>query len=146
MRRPALYIPLMLGMAYLYSLRELALVEIVSFSKLKILFALMSAGALGGWGWKFFRLSPENRVVQPPIGFRLRALAAFVFSPKVYREVMEPPLRDLYDEYCQALAEKRPWKARWVRLRGYWSFWAAFFAQAPVSLAKQVYQIWKAIP
>lgn len=139
MRRLKAYTPSMLSLFLLYSLRELPLKEswrVIVLAMGGILVTLLDLR----------RISSPSREVQVPVGFKLRALAAFVFSPKVYREILEPCLRDLYDEYCQALAEKQTWKARWVRLRGYWSFWAAFFAQMPISLAKKVYQIWKAIP
>lgn len=32
-------------------------------------------------------------------------------------------LSDLQIEYFEAFREARPLKARWVRIRGYWSFW-----------------------
>jgi hypothetical protein len=84
--------------------------------------------------------------VQAPPGRKLQAFAEFFFSRKTNSEVFEPTLRDLLDEYCEALQEKRPWKARWVCVRGYWSFWSAALAQLPISVVKKVYQIWKVIP
>ena len=91
------------------------------------------------------RRSVANRLSPPP-GIRLRVLAEFTFSAKTYLEIFVPVLRDLTDEYCQALKTERPWKARWVLLRGYWSFWSAVAAQMPISIIKKVCQIWKAIP
>jgi hypothetical protein len=79
-------------------------------------------------------------------GGKLRKWAEFFFSRNVYEQVFEPTLRDLFDEYCDALNSHRPRKARWVRIRGYWSFWTAVVAQTPISIVKKVYQIWKAIP
>jgi hypothetical protein len=90
------------------------------------------------------RRSIARRLSSPP-GARLRALAEFTFSPKTYLEIFVPVLRDLFDEYCQELRTERPWKARWVRLRGYWSFWSAVVAQMPISIIKKACQIWKAI-
>jgi hypothetical protein len=91
------------------------------------------------------RRSAASRLSSPP-GARLRVVAEFTFSTKSYLEIFVPVLRDLFDEYCQALQAERPWKARWVRLRGYWSFWSAVVAQMPISIIKKAYQIWKAIP
>lgn len=82
-------------------------------------------------------------VCQPP-GFRLRKGAEFLFSLKTYQQVLEPILRDLMDEYCEALKEGSTWKSRWVRIRGYFSFGSAVFAQFPISTVKMVYKIWKA--
>lgn len=85
-----------------------------------------------------------SRITTPP-GMHLRAFADAVFSPKTRCLVLEPTLRDLYDEYCEALQEGRPWKARWARARGYFSFWSAVIAQLPVSLARKLLDIWKAV-
>jgi hypothetical protein len=85
-----------------------------------------------------------SRIAAPP-GVHLQAFADAVFSPKTRRLVLEPTLRDLYDEYCEALKEGRPWKARWARARGYMSFWSAVVAQLPVSLARKLLDIWKAV-
>jgi hypothetical protein len=85
----------------------------------------------------------SRRIPVPP-GACLRIVADFLFSRRTYVEILEPTLRDLFDEYCEALNQKRPWKARWVRVRGYWSVWSAVFAQLPISAVKMVYKIWKA--
>lgn len=87
--------------------------------------------------------NPYLRIQAPP-SWQLRKLAMFLFSPKVYQLVLEPPLRDLYDEYCQALREGSPWKAGWVRVRGYCSFWLVVLAQLPISLTKVLHQLWRA--
>jgi hypothetical protein len=81
--------------------------------------------------------------VQRVPGSGLRVFSESIFSRHTYSKVLEPILRDLLDEYCAALAEKSPWKARLVRMRGYWSFWSAVIAQMPISVVKTIYQIWK---
>lgn len=95
------------------------------------------------------RLSGEMilaRKVQAAPGSRLRSFAEFFFPRQTFQQVLEPTLRDMFDEYCNALNAHRPWKARWVRIRGYGSFWSAVIAQMPISTMKTVYRIWKAIP
>ncbi len=77
----------------------------------------------------------QARVLIHPDGKHQRFAAAF-FSQKTNKHVLEPVLRDLRDEYMEALAEGRLWKARWVRIRGTWSFWAAVVTQFPTSLLK----------
>jgi hypothetical protein len=86
----------------------------------------------------------KTRAIQAPPAQWIRSIADIPFSRRTYEQVLEPILRDLFDEYCEALNQKRPWKARWVRIRGYWSFWSAVFAQLPISVVKMVYKIWKA--
>ena len=44
----------------------------------------------------------ENRLHSAP-GWRLRRIAKLLFSPRTFERVLEPILRDLYEEYCQAL-------------------------------------------
>lgn len=100
-----------------------------------------------GYGDNLLRSIAESRCrtsLQRPPGARLRIVSEFFFSRRTYKEVFEPTIRDLFDEYCEALTDNRPWKARWVQIRGYWSFWSAVFAQMPISAVKVVYKIWKA--
>src|SRR5436309_167324 len=47
----------------------------------------------------------EGRRMQPP-GCNLRKMAEFFFSPRTFKEILEPTLRDMFDEYCEALAAK----------------------------------------
>jgi hypothetical protein len=66
----------------------------------------------------------RSRIVRTP-GSRLRPFAAFFFSPKTMERVINPILTDKYNDHCGALAEGKPAKAFWARVRGYWSFWKA---------------------
>jgi hypothetical protein len=98
--------------------------------------------------WHWFWLAHQElygstgSILTPP-GRHLRSFAEFFFSRRTSELVLEPTLRDLLDEYCEALEQGRLWKARWVRVRGYWSFWSAAGAQLAVSFARTVLQIWK---
>jgi hypothetical protein len=82
--------------------------------------------------------------LHPPPGAHLRNFSEFFFSPRVFQKILEPTLRDLFDEYCAALEAGRVRKARWVQLRGYLSFWAAVFTQLSLSLVKRAFDLWKA--
>jgi hypothetical protein len=94
---------------------------------------------------RIFRMySFQPSLIKAVPGWRLRNVAELFFSARTYREVFEPTLRDLFDEYCEALAANRPWKALRIRLQGYWSFWSAILAQFPISTTKMVLKIWKA--
>jgi hypothetical protein len=88
-------------------------------------------------------VTPSKLVYNPP-GSRLLSFSEFFFSPKTHKEIFEPTIRDLFEEYCQALNARREWKARWVCIRGYWSFWSAVFAHLPISAVKMIYKIWQA--
>lgn len=82
-------------------------------------------------------------ITHPP-GWNLHRLAELCFSKKTYTKVLEPALSDMQKEHFEALAAGRSWKARMVLVRGYWSFWSAVAAQLPISLARRVYEVWKA--
>ena len=80
-----------------------------------------------------------------PPGYGLLRFADFFYSKKSVEECLRPTIQDLQDEYAEALAAKRPHKARWVRLRGTWSFVCAAGMLTMASIGKQVVKIWKAV-
>lgn len=92
---------------------------------------------------KMFKALSRPRIHTPP-GCTLHRIADFCFSKATVESVLGPTLRDLQYEYQEALSERRVWKARWVRCRGYWSFWSAVVAQLPVSVVKRIYELWRA--
>lgn len=85
------------------------------------------------------RIEKRSRIGRPP-GSRLRFLADFFLSRKTMERVINPVLTDMHNDYCEALAEGRPLKASWARIRGYWSFWKALGLYA---LIQNIKEIWK---
>ncbi len=83
-----------------------------------------------------------DAVVAPP-GHRMLRFAEFVFSRRDFSLVLEPVVRDLRQEYLAALAKRRLWKARWVRLRGTWAFWSAVAGLLPLSIFSFLFKRWK---
>ncbi|HLL47388.1 MAG TPA: hypothetical protein VK399_11810 [Longimicrobiaceae bacterium] len=71
-------------------------------------------------------------------GFRLLRIAEFLFSSKVFAEMLQPPIVDLQTEYIEAVAEGRKWKRRWVLVRGYWSVACAAVKASSVLSALKV--------
>jgi hypothetical protein len=150
-------VPLLGEIFYIYQNRETKLQDLLSGSRLLVVVslalmvvimllsrrALLHAIACRFLGPSLDSKNTEERIQKPP-GSYLRALAECLFSSRVFALVLEPILWDLYVEYCEALNEGRLRKAEWVRIRGYWSFWSAVFAQLPISAVKVVYKIWKA--
>lgn len=86
----------------------------------------------------------SGRISKAPGHYLLR-IAEFAFSKKTFTEVFEPTIRDLRDEYNEALLEGRSWKARWVRSRGYWSFLNAAGLTSIVGVGKNVVKLWKLV-
>jgi hypothetical protein len=95
---------------------------------------LVSAGT-----WKI------ERVHHAP-GFGLLRVAEFAYSRKTFEEVFVPTIQDLQEEYAAALAADRMWKARWVKARGYWSFFSAAGMQAAVRTARKAFKMWSSAP
>jgi DNA-directed RNA polymerase specialized sigma24 family protein len=89
-------------------------------------------------------LSRLSKQPSPP-GTHLHAFASAVFSKKSFQLVFEPTIRDMRDEYCEALCEDQLQRAAWIRIRGYWSFWSAVLVQLPIAVTKLVVTAWKAI-
>ena len=85
----------------------------------------------------------SRRKVRRPVGSSLRGVAEFVFSKKSCEQVYDPLISDLRFEYCEALAENRRGKARWVRARGYGSFLAAVLAHVAASGGHLVVRVWR---
>jgi hypothetical protein len=86
----------------------------------------------------------ESRLHRPP-GYGLLWFADFFYSRKSVEECLRPTIQDLQEEYTEALAAKRLHKARWVRIRGTWSFLCAASLLTVASVGKQVVKIWKAV-
>lgn len=153
-------VPLAALILYLYQHREERLQDVFSGMRL-LLFASAAVVSFASLRWRrilldsidrrFFREqyystnSKKQTRIQAPPGLRLRALAEFLFSRRVFEQVLEPTLRDLFDEYCEALDAERPRKAAWVRIRGYWSFWSAVLTQMPIPALKLIFKVLKAI-
>ncbi len=67
-------------------------------------------------------------------GTTLLDVAKSVFPQRDYNNIFVPTVRDLQEEYSETVAQGRPLKASWVRVRGYCSFGSAFLAQSLFSL------------
>lgn len=83
--------------------------------------------------------SKDTHIVRPP-GSTLSSVAEFFLSPKTMERVVTPIISDLQLEYFEALAARRKIKARWVRLRGYWSL---FKALGLYSILKLFLETWR---
>lgn len=80
-------------------------------------------------------------IVRPP-GALLGTISEFVFSKKTLERVVRPIIADMQTEYFEALAAKRRYKAKWIRIRGCWSFWKAL---GLYSLLKAAVEMWRKV-
>ena len=85
-----------------------------------------------------------HKIIPAP-GFGLLRIAKFVFSKKAREQVFVPIICDMQVEHINALEEGNLLKARWVVIRGQFSFWNKVVCFAPVSLLRQCTDIWKSI-
>lgn len=90
------------------------------------------------------RLTVRLRTISVPPGWKLLRFVNWIYSATTVSRVFRPPILDMQHEHIEALATGQLWKARWVLLRGYWSVCSAMVAQAPLSLLKQLIELWKA--
>jgi hypothetical protein len=94
-------------------------------------------------GYKLFRrIVPSASVARPP-GARLHEWASFLYSNKTRERVFDPMLADMREEYFEALAKGRKWKARWEVLKYYGQFARVIPFHALVAIGKQIVEIWK---
>lgn len=84
------------------------------------------------------KLKIHHVSVKSTPGWWLQRLAQCVSSPTTYSWVLEPTLSDLATEHARALADERPWRARRVRLRGYWTFWTAVAAHVFTAMGRRL--------
>ena len=89
-----------------------------------------------------YLLTPKRGQIYAPPGRHLFRFADFFFSKRTNERILQELLRDMQEEYNEALATGRPWKARWVHIRGTYSFWKTVGLHTFVKL---VHDIWVAI-
>jgi hypothetical protein len=78
-------------------------------------------------------------------GSTLHRLAAWFFSSPTLTTVLEPVLSDMQVEIFEALAAKQPGKARWVQIRGYWTFWHHVVLLILTSVGRLLLALWNSI-
>ncbi len=66
------------------------------------------------------------------ISNKLLLISSFFYSPKNQKEVFEPIVIDLQEEYFEALFKKEIWKARWINLRYTYAFLTAMWQKSPI--------------
>jgi hypothetical protein len=89
--------------------------------------------------------SGRRSALHTPPGSTLNRMAEWIYSRKTFEEVLQPVLSDLQIEYFDALHAGRCWKARWVRIRGYWTFWTHAAMQFPISVTQAAVALWKSV-
>lgn len=56
-------------------------------------------------------------------GETLRSIAQRLCKPATMERLVDPVLADLQCEHAEAVAHRRVWHARWIRVAGYFVFW-----------------------
>ena len=86
---------------------------------------------------------PQQILCEPQLVVGLlRSVSEFVFSKKTLEHVVDPIIADMQAEYFEALEAKRRYKARWVLIRGHWSF---FKTVGLHSIVKAVFEVWRKV-
>ncbi|MEO0882912.1 MAG: hypothetical protein AAFY34_09265 [Pseudomonadota bacterium] len=87
-------------------------------------------------------LSDDTKVERPP-GSTALNWSRKIFPKKFVRDVLEPTVMDLQDEYLEALASSGKAHRRWVYLRGHLSFLLAVVVGLKVGVVKKFVDVWK---
>lgn len=93
---------------------------------------------------KFHQMCSDGAVSFPP-GYALLYVSEFTFSKKTLQLVVVPVISDMREEYFEALLQNRIWKARWVRVRGTWSFFAAMGLDRAFVFGSFFVRAWKSV-
>jgi hypothetical protein len=88
---------------------------------------------------------PQTRKIVAPPGCLLANFADFIFSKQKLDTVLLPVISDMCEEYFEALSQNRIWKARWVRVRGTWSFFAAIGLDRAFAFVSFFIKAWKSV-
>ncbi len=72
----------------------------------------------------------EKKIIISPLSNKLLLISSFFYSPKNQKEVFEPIVIDLQEEYFEALFKKKIWKARWINLRYTYAFLTAMWQKS----------------
>jgi hypothetical protein len=105
-----------------------------------IFFNIVSLGL-----WSKFIMPDSLKTFQLPPGQKLYELADFLFSKQTNERVFFPVVADMREEYFEALSQNRIWKARWVHVRGTWSFVAAMGLDRFFSVVSLCVKVWKSV-
>lgn len=75
----------------------------------------------------YSRSIPEksDRHFTPPPGVTLYSIAESICDRETMEKIVCPLVADIQFEYREALFAGQEWRARWIRGRGWWSFFAA---------------------
>jgi hypothetical protein len=93
----------------------------------------------------FIRSNFSKKMKTRPPGYMLLKVVAFLASKKFYSTVALQTISDMREEYFEALSQNRIWKARWVRLRGTYSFFAAIGLDRVFAFVSFFIKAWKSV-
>ncbi len=80
----------------------------------------------------------SNLKIRGAPGSLLLRIVKFFFAPATVEFVFNPLVADWRDEYCAALNDKRPWKARWIGVRYRFSFLMAMGLSRAFSIVRKL--------
>ncbi len=69
----------------------------------------------------------------------------FTVSKKTFETIYVPIIADMREEYFEAHSQNRIWKARWVRIRGTYSFFAAMGLDRVFASVSFFVKAWKSV-
>lgn len=99
---------------------------------------------MANWLEDFLGVKANSNLVGPP-GKILLSMSEIVFTKKFFERVVLHAILDMREEYNEALSQNRIWKARWVRVRGTYSFFAAIGLDRALAFVSFFIKAWKSV-
>jgi hypothetical protein len=90
-------------------------------------------------------MGKANGTIRLPPGAKLLQLTDFLYTKRKQEKVFEEIVRDMREEYFEAMAQNRIGKARWVRIRGTYSFFAAIGLDRAFTFVSFFIKAWKSV-
>lgn len=108
-----------------------------------LVFLIVAGAVRVKWGARLSSGVETRRYAVRAPGYRFHRLAEFLYCRRTMERVFDPMLADMLDEYLEALANGRLWKARWIRFRYYLDLGRVVGLKSIVDVVKEVVGLWK---
>jgi len=87
----------------------------------------------------------DKVVLEALPGAQILVVARSLYSQRTFTQIFEPTAHDLWADYIEALANHQPRRARWIRIRGYWTFVNVMLIHSGMVTVKRLVNIWRTI-
>ncbi len=87
----------------------------------------------------------NGKALQKPPGWMVLIVTEFITTKRYYERACLPAVADMREEYYEALSQNRIGKARWIYVRGTYSFFAAIGLDRAFAFVSFFIKAWKSV-